>query len=69
MRKLRETIKKLPPNTDLRSGSNFYAVHLGNEVRVYSENEFPEELLAARQAIDSMNTPEQYWSVSFVEKF
>ena len=58
MRKLRETIKKLPPNTYLRSGSNFYAVQLGNEVRVYSETEFPNELLAARRALDSMNTPE-----------
>jgi hypothetical protein len=58
MRILRETIENLPPNTYLRSGSNFYAVQLGKEVRVYSENEFPEELLAARQALDSMNTPE-----------
>ncbi len=56
LRKLRASLKTLPPNGHIRFGVDFYVIQLGEEVRVYDAKAFPPELMPAKLEIDSFES-------------
>ena len=55
-RKLRTSMKTLPPNGHIKFGIDFYVVQLGEEVRVYDAKAFPPDLTAAKLEIDTFDS-------------